>query len=183
MHHTKYLHLEEYISSTSKLNRIDHFKYKTALKKKSSIKSFFTTYHDNEFTLYFIKVALSLVFGLKLFTKTRTKLFALFLLSQFSISCCLFKTINQNELHKSLKVYCKGDFFIIESVKINGNISIIRQEMNLNLLTLREWNYKDHTEFCRLILLLSGDINLQLGLLKFRKPGQFSENEDFTLFI
>ena len=32
--------------------------------------------------------------------------------------------------------------------------------MNLNLLTQREMNYKDHTEFFRLILLLSGDINL-----------------------
>ena len=32
--------------------------------------------------------------------------------------------------------------------------------MNLSLLTLREMNYKDHTKFFRLILLLSDDINL-----------------------
>ena len=36
--------------------------------------------------------------------------------------------------------------------------------MNLNLLTLREMNYKDHTKIFRLILLLSGDINLNPGL-------------------
>ena len=35
--------------------------------------------------------------------------------------------------------------------------------MNLNLLTLREMNYKDHTQFFRLILLLSGDMNLNPG--------------------
>ena len=35
--------------------------------------------------------------------------------------------------------------------------------MNLNLQTLREMNYKGHTKFFRLILLLSGDINLNPG--------------------
>ena len=41
--------------------------------------------------------------------------------------------------------------------------------MNLNLLTLREINYKDHTKFFRLTLLLSGDINLNPA------PNQISE--------
>ena len=41
--------------------------------------------------------------------------------------------------------------------------------MNLNLLTLIEMNYKDHTKFFRLILLLSSDINLNPG------PTQISE--------
>ena len=41
--------------------------------------------------------------------------------------------------------------------------------MNLNLLTLREMNYKDLIKFLRLILLLSGDINLNPG------PTQISE--------
>ena len=125
--------------------------------------------HDNEFTFYFIKVALSLMFGLKQFTKTRTKLFTFFLLSQFSISCFLFKTLNQNELQTSLKRYSKGDFFTIESLKTNENISITRQELNLNLLTLREMNCKDHTKFFRLILLLSGDINLNPGPTQISK--------------
>ena len=125
--------------------------------------------HDNEFTFCFIKVAVSLVFGLKQFTKTRTKLFAFFLLSQFSISCFLLKTINQNELQEGLKKYSKEEFFTIESLKINENISTIKQEMNLNLLTLREMNYKDHITFFRLILLLSGNINLNPG------PHQISE--------
>ena len=57
----------------------------------------------------------------------------------------------------------KEDFFTIESFKINENVSVIRQKMNLNLLTLWEMNYKDHTKFFRLILLLSGDINLNPG--------------------
>ena len=83
--------------------------------------------------------------------------------TRFSISCFLFKTLNQNELHKGLKKYSKGDFFTIKSLQINENISIIRQDMNLNLLTLREINYKDHTKFFRLILLLSDDINLNPG--------------------
>ena len=60
-------------------------------------------------------------------------------------------------------MYSKWDFFTIESLEINENISIIRQEINLNLLTLREINYKDHTNFFRLILLLSGNINLNPG--------------------
>ena len=107
------------------------------------------------------------MFELKQFTKTRTKLFAFFLLSQFSISCFLFKTLNQNELHKALKNHSKGDFFTIVSLEINENISIIRQEMNLNLLTLRDMNYRDHTKFFRLILLLSGDINLNPGPTQF----------------
>ena len=59
-------------------------------------------------------------------------------------------------------MYSKGDFFTIESLKTNEKISITRQELNLNLLTLREMNCKHHT-FFRLILLLSGDINLSPG--------------------
>ena len=57
----------------------------------------------------------------------------------------------------------KGDFFTTESLKINESTSIIRQEMNFNPLTLRTMNYKDHTKFFRLILLLSGIINLNPG--------------------
>ena len=103
------------------------------------------------------------MFGLKQFTKTQAKLFAFSLLTQFSISCFLFKTPNQNELQKSLERYSKGDFFTIESLKTNKKISITRQEFNLNLLTLREVNCKDHTKFFRLILLLSSHINLKPG--------------------
>ena len=103
--------------------------------------------HSNDFTFYFIKVTLSLVFGLKQYTKTRTQLLPFYLLGQFSISCFLFKTLNQNELHKGLKKHSKRDFFTTESLKINENISTIRQEVNFNLLTVREMNYKDHTKF------------------------------------
>ena len=103
------------------------------------------------------------MFGLKQFTKTRTKLFTFFLITQFSTSCFLFKTLNQNELPKSLRKYSKGDFFTVESLKTNERISIARQEFNLNLLILRERNYKDHIKIFRLILLLSGDVNLNPG--------------------
>ena len=168
-HHTKYLHLGEYILPTCNFNRIDRVKHKIALEHNFQSNHFSQPNHDNEFTFCLIRVALSLVFGLKQFTKTRTKLFAFFLLSQFSISCFLLKTFNQNELRKGLKKYSKGEFFTIESLKINENISTIKQEMNLNLLTLREVNYKDHTKFFRLILLLSDDINLNPG------PTQISE--------
>ena len=109
-HHTKYVPLETYVLSSSNLNRIDRFKHKTALKHNFQSNHFWQPNHDNKFTFYVIKLALSLVFGLKQFTKTRTKLFAFFLLSQFSISCFLFKTLNQNVLQKSLKRYSKGDF-------------------------------------------------------------------------
>ena len=146
-HHTKYLHLEEYILSTSNFNRIDCVKHKIALEHNFQSNHFSQPNHDNEFTFCLIKVALSLVLGLKQFTKTRTKLFAFFLLSQFSISCFLLKTPNQNELQKCLKKYSKGEFFTNESLKINENIFTNKQEMNLNLLTLREMNYKDHTKF------------------------------------
>ena len=105
----------------------------------------------------------------KQFTKTRTKLFAFFLLSQFSISCFLFKILNQNDLQKGLKRYSKGEFFTIESLKTSENISITSQELNLNLLTLRKMNCKDHTKFFRLILLLSGDINLNPGPTQISK--------------
>ena len=152
-HHTKYLHLEEYILSTSNFNRIDRIKHKIALEHNFQSNHFSQPNHDNEFTFCFIKVALTLVFGLKQFNETRTKLFAFFLLSQFSIYCFLLKTLTQNELQKSL----------IESLKINENISTIKQEMNLNLLTVREMNYKDHKNFFRSILLLSGDINVNPG--------------------
>ena len=168
-HHTKYLHLEEYILSTCNFNRIDRVKHKIALEHNFQPNHFSQPNHDNEFTFCLIKAALSLVLGLKQFTKTRTKLFAFFLLSQFSISCFLLKPLNQNELQKGLKKYSKGESFTIESLKINENISTIKQEMNLNLLTLREMNYKDHTNSFRLILLLSGDINLNPG------PTQISE--------
>ena len=84
-HHTKYLHLEEYILSTCNFNRIDRVKHKIALEHNFQSNNFSQPNHDNEFTFCLIKVALSLVFGLKQFTKTRTKLFAFFLLSQFSI--------------------------------------------------------------------------------------------------
>ena len=169
MHHTKYLHLEEYILSTCNFNRINRVKHKIELEHKFQSNHFSQPNHDNEFTFCFIKVALSLVFGLKQFTKTRTKLFAFFLLSQFSISCFLLKTLSQNEFQKGLKNYSKGEFFTIESLKINENISTIKQEINFNLLTLREMNYEDQTKFFRLILLLSDDINLNPG------PTQISE--------
>ena len=165
--HTKYLPLEVYILSTSNFNRTDHFKF--ALKHTFQSNNFSQPNHDNEFTFYFIKVALSLMFGLKQFTRTRTKLFTFFLLTQFSISCVLFKTLNQNELEKSLKKYSKGDFFTIESLKTNEKMSIARQECNLTLVTLREMNYRDHTKFFRLILLLSGDINLNPGPTQISK--------------
>ena len=103
------------------------------------------------------------------------KLFAFLLLSQFSVSCFLFKTLNQNELQKSLKRYSKGDFFTIESLKTNENISITRQELNLNLITLREMNCKDHTKFFRLILLLPGDINLNPGPTHISKTWSVSK--------
>ena len=162
-HYTKYLPLEVYILSISNFTRIDYFKHKIALKHTFQSNNFSQPNHDNEFTFYFIKVALSRMYGLKRFTKKLTKLFTFFLLTQFSISCFLFKPLNQNELQKSLKRYSKGDLFTIESLKTNEKISIAWQEFNLNLLTLREMNYRDHKKFFRLILLLSGDINLNLG--------------------
>ena len=173
--HTKYLPLKVHILSTSIFNRIDHFKHKIALKHNFQSINFSQPNPDNESTFYFIKVTLSLVFGLKQFTKTGIKLFAFFLLTQFTISCFLFKTLNQNELQKR---YSKGDYFTIESLKTNESISLTRQEFNLNLLTLKKMNCKDHTKFFRLILLLSSDINLNpvpTQISKtwtvFKKPG------------
>ena len=99
-HRTKYFPLEVYILLTSNFNRIDNFKHKISLKHTFQSNNFSQPNHDNEFTFNFIKVTLSLVFGLKQFTKTRTKLFTFFLLSQFSISCFLFKKLNENELQK-----------------------------------------------------------------------------------
>ena len=64
-HHTKHLHLEEYILSTSNFNRIDRFKHKIALKHNFQSNHFSQPNHDNEFTFYAIKVVSSLVFGLK----------------------------------------------------------------------------------------------------------------------
>ena len=113
-------------------------------------------------------MALSLVFGLKQFIKTKTELFAFFVvgqLDQFSISCFLFKILNQNELHKGLKMYSKRHFFTIESLKTNQNISIMRHEVNFNLITLSQMNYKVYTKIFRLILLLSGNVNLNPGLI------------------
>ena len=52
MHHAKYLPLEVYILSTSK--------HKIALKHAFQSNSFSQPNHDNEFTFYLIKVALSL---------------------------------------------------------------------------------------------------------------------------
>ena len=48
-------------------------------------------------------------------------------------------------------------------------IFIARQEFNLNLLTLSEMNFRDHTEFFRFILLLSGNINLNPGPTQISK--------------
>ena len=181
-HHTKYLPVEIYTLSTSNFNRIDRFKQKIALKHNFQSNNFSQPNHDKEFTFYFIKVALSLVFGLKQFTKTQTKLFAFFLLSEISLSFFLFKTLNENELQKSLKSAVKKTFVTIESLKLNKNIFTTRQELNLNLLTLKEMNCKDHAEFFRLILLLSGDINLNLDPTQISKTWSVLKNEDFNLF-
>ena len=81
----------------------------------------------------------------------------------------LFKTLNQNELKKSLKKFSKGGFFTVKSLKANEKISIARKEFSLNLLILKEMNYKDHTKFFRLILLLSSDINLNPGPTQISK--------------
>ena len=178
-HHTKYLPLELYILSTSNFNRIDRFKHKIALKHNFQSNNFSQPNHDNEFTFYFIKVALSLMFGLKQFTRTRTKLFTFFLLTQFSISYFLFKTLNQNKLQKSLKRYSKGDFFTIESLKTNEKISITRQEFCLNPLTLREMNCDDHIKFFRLIQMLSGDINLNPGPTQISKTWPVFKKQRF----
>ena len=168
-HHTKYLPVEIYTLSTSNFNSIDRFKQKIALKQNFQSNNFSQPNHDKEFTFYFIKVALSLVFGLKQFTKTQTKLFAFFLLSQILLSFFLLKTFNENELQKSVKSTVKDTFVTIESLKINENIFTTRQELNLNLLTLKEMNCKDHAEFFRFILLLYGDINLNPGPTQISK--------------
>ena len=97
-HHTKYLPVEVYTLSTSNFNRIDCFKHKITLKHNFQSNNFSQPNHDNEFTFYFIKVALPLVFGLKQFTKTQPKIFVFFSLSQISLSFFLFKTLNENEL-------------------------------------------------------------------------------------
>ena len=181
-HHTKYLPVEIYTLSTSNFNRIDRFKQKIAWKHNFQSNNFSQPNHDKEFTFYFIKVALSLVFGLKQFTKTQTKLFAFFLLSEISLSFFLFKTLNENELQKSLKSAVKKTFVTIESLKLNKSISTTRQELNLNLLTLKEMNCKDHAEFFRFILLLYGDINLNPGPTQISKTWSVLKNEDFILF-
>ena len=181
-HHTKYLPVEIYTLSTSNFNRIDRFKQKIALKHNFQSNNFSQPNHDKEFTFYFIKVALSLVFGLKQFTKTQTKLFAFFLLSQILLSFFLLKTLNENELQKSVKSTVKETFVTIESLKINENISTTRQELNLNLLTLKEMNCKDHAEFFRFILLLYGDIKLIPGPTQISKTWSVLKNEDFILF-
>ena len=81
-------------------------------------------------------------------------------------------------------MYSKGDFFKIESSEINENISITRQEINFNLLTLRKLNYKDHTNFFRLILPLAGDINLNPGPIQISESWSvLKKNEGFILFI
>ena len=178
---TKYLRLEEYILSTSNLNSINRFKHKIALKHNLQSNHFSQPNHENQST--FVKIALSLVFELKQFTKTRIKLFAFFLLGQFSISCFLFKTLNQNELHKDLKHYNKGDFFTIESLKINENISIIRQKMSLSLLMLREINYKDHTKYFRLILLLPGGINSNPSPTQISETWSVFKKRGLHLFV
>ena len=181
-HHTKYLPIEIYTLSTSNFNRIDRFKQKIALKHNFQSNNFSQPNHDKEFTFYFIKVAWSLVFRLKQFTKTQTKLFAFFLLSQILLSFFLLKTLNENELQKSVKSTVKETFVTIESLKINENISTTRQELNLNLLTLKEMNCKDHAKFFRLILLLYGDINLNPGSSQISKTWSVLKNEDFILF-
>ena len=181
-HHTKYLPVEIYTLSTSNFNRIDRFKQKIAQKHNFQSNNFSQPNHDKEFTFYFIKVAWSLVFRLKQFTKTQTKLFAFFLLSQILLSFFLLKTLNENELQKSVKSTVKETFVTIESLKINENISTTRQELNLNLLTLKEMNCKDHAEFFRLILRLSGDINLNPGPTQISKTWSVLKNEDFILF-
>ena len=181
-HHTKYLPVEIYTLSTSNFNRIDRFKQKIALKHNFQSNNFSQPNHDKEFTFYFIKVALSLVFGLKQFTKTQTKLFAFFLLSQILLSFFLLKTFNENELQKSVKSTVKDTFVTIESLKINENIFTTRQELNLSLLTLKEMNCKDHAEFFRFILLLYGDINLNPGPTQISKTWSVLKNEDFILF-
>ena len=58
MHHTKYLHLEECILATSKLNRIAHLKHKIPLKHNLQLNHFAQPNHDNEVTLHILKVAL-----------------------------------------------------------------------------------------------------------------------------
>ena len=68
-------------------------------------------------------------------------------------------------------------------IKVNESISIIEQEMNLNLLTIRQTKCKDHTKFFRLVLLLFVEICLNPDPTPFWKPGQFSKNKCFTLFI
>ena len=181
-HHTKYLPIEIYTLSTSNFNRIDCFKQKIALKHNFQSNNFSQPNHDKEFTFYFIKVAWSLVFRLKQFTKTQTKLFAFFLLSQILLSFFLLKTLNENELQKSVKSTVKETFVTIESLKINENIFTTRQELNLNLLTLKEMNCKDHAKFFRLILLLYGDINLNPGPSQISKTWSVLKNEDFILF-
>ena len=122
------------------------------------------------------------MFRLKQFTKTQTKLFAFFLLSQILLSFFLLKTLNENELQKSVKSTVKETFVTIESLKINESISTTRQELNLNLLTLKEMNCKDHAKFFRLILLLYGDINLNPGPSQISKTWSVLKNEDFILF-
>ena len=74
-------------------------------------------------------------------------------------------------------------FFTTESLKTNEKICIVRQETNLNLLTLRKINYKNHTDFSTLTLLLSSDKSLNTGPTQTSETWTVLKNKGFILFI
>ena len=68
-----------------------------------------------------------------------------------------------SEVNNDLKLCVRSNFFTIESININNKICKIHLRYHLQLLVLSELKFRNCFLFLKLLLLLSGDINLNPG--------------------
>ena len=110
---------------------------------------------------FLLSISIAILFSLKQHRQSNTRIFSLFLISYVCITCLSIRSQCdlENPLN-DLKVYGKKYFFPSQSLKTCDNIASNNLEMIFILFTIYHSKCKNKAKFFTLILLLSGDINL-----------------------
>ena len=122
--------------------------------------------NENDIRYYWIVLTMSLLFLYKQLYNRRSKvLFVIISLIQFTIA---FRTLNvvcrsKPSLNTNLRNSPTKEFFTIEVLHITSKINEFSADMHLKLFTIGKMKNKYNRLYLEMILILSGDIELNSG--------------------
>ena len=111
-----------------------------------------------------INFVMSVVFLYKQFFCPRSKIFIFCYLIQLSVAMHMlgfpYRSVNFN---RNLKTCPKNEFFTIETVRITNKINELFLETSFKLFSVSKMKNKNNYLYLKMLLILSGDINLNPG--------------------